>query len=199
LIASEALAQVEKMLDDLQFVHTEVDVALRQLNRAHQYVALRYRLLRETVPVAMVANLPLYRLESVLPRAVDIVSAMTSEGKVLWPEPLEHIRQGDSQWLATADDAGPIWIYRVGLSWFGIYPVPTLDDTLQLTGLMVPVDLTTGGDALVVPDAYLPQVIMVTAGFLMIASERAHQQGASLVMKGLGVNKVANEPNTSAA
>jgi hypothetical protein len=189
MLASEALIDVQTILDDAGFVHADPATALRMLNRAYQAVSIREGLLRETHAVELVPDVPLYRLSLVFPRFVAPVSA-DIDGIPVWPVALEDIRYGDPQWLATTAGDQPQWIYPLGLLWFGLYPVPVIEQTLQVTAVVAPEDLLTPNDPLVIPDAYLSAIIQVCAGFLVIASEKAYQQGMAWVARGLRVKRV---------
>lgn len=173
-------------LDDEAAIRTAPHtVFLRHATRAQQWVALRYRLLRETLPFPLFVNTPLYHLQTRYPRLVVVTHMTRSDGTPLWPVPFTSLRYRDTAWFSTLGP--PLYIYRVGWSYLGVYPVPSADDTAVLSGLMLPTDLTAMDSRLQIADAWVPHVVAVTAGLMMLGRERRYAEGVARIMKGLGL------------
>jgi hypothetical protein len=189
VIVAEVLAEVGKMLDDAGLVHADASATQRQVNRAQQYVAIRFRLLRQTQPIAVFSNKPLYEVPVVFPNLIRVVESDLNGTSTLWPIPAAMVRLSDPQWLSTLGT--PQWIYQRGLTWLGLYPVPMASGTANVTGIIAPDQLTTLGQSLQVPDAYLPRVIELAAGLVMLGSERAFAQGLDHITRGLQLKKSA--------
>lgn len=190
MLAAEALDEVAQMLDDPQLVHATALAALRHLNRAHQYVALRYALLRQTRSVQLHPSQALYLLPSVFPQFVRLLRADLQGVGPLWVVPMEVLRFGDPRWSVrpATPTHPPQWVYQGGLSFVGVYPVPVAHATMSLIAAVAPNDLLQPGQALEVPDAYTANVIEVCAGFLMLSAEKAYTQGLAHVRRGLGLS-----------
>jgi hypothetical protein len=191
----DILADVGRRLDDVHLAHASTDVALRLVNWVQQWVALRWQLTRQTTPVALIPNLPLYHLPTVMPRAVSIVR-VTIDAVPLWPVPMRALRDHDPQWLARPCDWGmaPMAYYvqgQGGILWMGFYPVPTQEDTAQVTALVVPEDLLDVSSPLVIPDAYGARVVETTTGLLMLWSERHMEMGLQTFRTGLDLKAMA--------
>jgi hypothetical protein len=107
--------------------------------------------------------------------------------------PLPQLQAGDPQWLfrAATLTQPPQWVYQLGLTWVGVYPVPIVAETMRLTALVAPPDVTLMSQPLVLPDAWVPRVIETTAGFLMLSSEKTYQQGMTHVARGLALSMLA--------
>jgi hypothetical protein len=192
MLASGALFEVERMLDDVGLVHADASVALRLLNRAQQYVSLRYALLRTTFPITLVPGTALYGLSAPIPRLVRFLSAEL-DGLPLWIVPLSVLALSDREWPAhqASPSQPPQWVYPLGLSWLGLYPIPAAVGTMSVTALVAPIDLVSSSSVLSVPDAWLPRVIETAAGFLMLSSEKTYRQGLQHVGQGLGLKEAA--------
>lgn len=182
---------VEFDLDD-QGLRFSDDLFLRQLSRAQQWIVLRYSLLRTTVPVTLIPGAPFYAVPTVAPRLVAVTRAQLSDGTVLWPVAFAHLRSRDPQWIVTPGT--PRHIYRVGWRYIGVYPVPTVADVLQVTGVVVPERLSALTDLLDAPDAYVPQVVELTAGLLVLTQERRYSEGLERIRVALGLPAPKAQP-----
>ena len=181
-------------LDDAHAVRTLPDAMwLRQCTRAQQWVALRYQLLRETFPLSLYTNTPVYALAATHPRLV-VITHITLNGTPLWPVPLASLRYKDTAWFATAGT--PSLFYRIGWRFVGAYPVPSTNATALMSGLLLPATLTEATSRLQIPDSYVPQLIQVATGLLMLARERRYQEGVARIRQGLGIRASAG-PRTS--
>ena len=181
-------------LDDETAIRTTPPtVFLRHATRAQQWVALRYRLLRETLPFALFANTPLYSLPTRYPRMVVVTHMTRSDGTPLSPVPYTSLRYRDTAWFSTTGT--PLFFYRVGWRYLGIVPVPSADETAIMSGLMLPNDLTEMASRLQIPDAWVPQLLQVTSGLMMLSRERRYEQGVARIMAGLGLRSAASAPS----
>ena len=186
MVVQELFALVMQDLDDATAIRTTPDaVFLRHATRAQQWVALRYRLLRDVFPFALFANTPLYQLQTRYPRLVVVTHMTRSDGTPLFPVPFTSLRYRDTAWFATTGT--PLYVYRIGWTYLGVYPVPSADDTAMLSGLLLPTDLTAMTSRLQIADAWMPHMVTVTAGFMMLGRERRYTEGVARVMKGLGM------------
>ena len=177
---------MQDMDDEHAIRNASTALFLRHLSRAQQWVALRYQLLRETFPLSLVANTPLYALSATHPRLVTVTHMTLSNGTPLWPVPLTSLRYRDTSWFATTG-ATPTLFYRVGWRYVGIVPVPNAATTLTLTGVLLPLTVTEMGAPLQIPESYLPELVMVTTGLLMVSRERQYQAGVARIMQGLRI------------
>lgn len=184
MVVGEALALIGAELDDPTFAHATPSVAIRQLNRAQQWVGLAYKLLREDSSVALITEQALVYWPLILPNVAGIIG-VSLNGAQLWPIAWKRLHLSDPAWLSTPGT--PQHWYRLGLSYVGFYPVATGAITITLTGVQVPTALTSGGDVLQVPDGFLPQVIQVATGLLLLGSERAYHSGLQMIATGLGL------------
>lgn len=185
LTPADLLDTIFQAVDDVSRIHSaDPLIGLRALSRAHQWVALRYRLLRRIYPWALRARVPLYARMDVCPRAVAILGA-TLNGEPLWPTPLDAVRYRDTQWLAT--QGTPALWYKVRWSYLGVYPVPSTAQTGTLTAIAAPLPLTLMTQALETPDGYADQLILTTTGLLLIGRERAVQEGLGKIAAGLNL------------
>ena len=177
-------------LDDETAVRTTPPAMfLRHATRAQQWVALRYRLLRETLPFALFVNTPLYPLQTRYQRLVVVTHMTRSDGTPLWPVPFTSLRYRDTAWFSTPGT--PLYVYRVGWSYLGVYPVPSTDETPVITGLILPTDLTEMDYRLQIVDAWVPHMVAVTAGLMILSRERRYAEGVARIMKGLGIRSGA--------
>lgn len=187
MIVGEALAEVGKMLDDPSFVHTEAGVAMTQLSRAQEWVALRYELLRQTVSLTLTADISLYHLPSRYPRMKRLV-AVDWGSKTLFPMNWKDLQVLDTQWIAHTQALR--YYYLWGITYLGFFPVPDANEIVNLTMVVTSQALTTGGQSLEVPNSYLPSVIRVAAGILRVILEH-DPAGIKMVQEGLGVARGA--------
>ncbi len=186
LVAYDLFTLVMQDLDDETAIRTTPSaIFLRHATRAQQWVALRYRLLRETVPFPLFANTPLYNLPTRQPRIVVVTHITPSNGTVMWPIPMSSLRYRDTAWFATT--GAPTAFYRVGWHYVGISPIPTTAETALLSGLVIPPELVESTTPLQVPEAWMPNVVLVTAGLMMLSRERRYQEGIARIMRGLGL------------
>ena len=189
---------VQQDLDDETAIRTTPPaIFLRHATRAQQWVALRYRLVRETLPLLLFANTPLYSLTTIFPRMVVVTHMTRSDGTPLWLVPLTSLRYRDTAWFSTAGTPG--FFYRVGWRYLGIVPVPSADETAIVSGLMLPNDLTEMSSRLQIPDAWVPQLAQVTAGLMMLSRERRYEEGVTRIMAGLGLRTATSAPSPQEA
>lgn len=189
-IVGDMLALVAAELDDPDKIHTTEAVAIRALNRAQQWVCLAYKLLLQNTSVVLIAKQGLVHWPSIMPNVAGVV-AIALNGAHLWPTPWDEIRLADPQWLAT--QGTPAHWYILGLTYVGVYPVASGSTTLTLTGMQVPTTLTAVGNTLQCPDAFLPQVVQVTTGLLMLGRERDYSGGLKRIASALGAHMQAQE------
>ena len=76
---------------------------------------------------------------------------------------------------------------RIGWTYLGVYPIPTVDETTLVSGLMLPTDLTEMTSRLQIADAWNPHLVKVIAGLLMLSRERRYTEGVARIMTGLGL------------
>ena len=171
--------------DETAIRTTPAAIFLRHATRAQQWVALRYRLLRETLPFALFANTPLYSLPTRHLRMVTVTHMTRSDGTPLWPVPFTSLRYRDAAWFSTT--GVPLYFYRLGWAYLGVCPIPTADETALVSGLMIPTDLTEMTSRLQIADAWSPHVVKVTAGLMMLSRERRYEEGVARIMTGLGL------------
>jgi len=192
LAADTLLDHVYATLDDLHRVHTvDAGIALRALSRAQQWVAIRYRLLRATIPVTLGAGIPLYPRLDGGAQAVTVLSASLN-GTPLAVVPLHALRVVDPAWLKTSGT--PTLLYCVRWSLWGFYPVPSASGYVLVGAVMAPIKLTTLTQRLEIPDAYADQVLHVTTGLLLCTREGALQDGVAYVQRGLNLGTAASRP-----
>ena len=185
---------VQQDLDDETTIRTTPHIIfLRHATRAQAWVALRYRLLRETLPFALFANTPLYSLPTRYPRMVVVTHMTRSDGTPLWPVPFTSLRYRDTAWFSTTGTPG--FFYRVGWRYLGIVPVPSANETAIVSGLMIPNDLTEMTSRLQIPDVWVPQLVQVTAGLMMLSRERRYEEGITRIMAGLALRSAASVPS----
>ena len=187
LTATTVYALIMQDLDDENAIRSASETLfLRHLTRAQQWVALRYRLLRDTFPLSLFANTPLYSLTAAHPRLVVVTHLTLSNGTPLWPIPLTSLRYKDTAWFATTG-ATPTLFYRVGWRYVGVYPVPSANATAMLTGLLLPSVPADMSSPLQIPDSYAPRLTLVTAGLLLLGRERRYAEGLARIATGLGL------------
>jgi hypothetical protein len=184
VIAGEALAQMAKELDDPGLIHHE-DMALIALSEAQRLVSWRFKLTRLTAPLTIVDRIPLYRPQVASDRCLWVLYASLA-GETLWPVPSHTLRYKDPAWMAT--QGTPEYLYRYGLTRVGFYPVPDADLTVDLTMLVAPARVVTLGQSLEIPESYLPRVVDVAVGMLLITGERAFQGGMARITRGLDLS-----------
>ena len=185
---------VQQDLDDEVAIRTTPStIFLRHATRAQQWVSLRYRLIRETFPFALFANTPVYSLPTRVPRMVVVTHMTRSDGTPLWPVPLTSLRYRDTAWFSTTGTPG--FFYRVGWRYLGIAPVPSVDETSIVSGLMLPTDLTEMASSLQIPDAWVPQLAQVTSGLMMLSRERRYEEGVMRIKAGLGLPTATPVPS----
>ena len=198
LTAENIFTLVQQDLDDETAIRTTPPtVFLRHATRAQQWVALRYRLLRETLPFLLFANTPVYSLSTHSPRMVVVTHMTRSDGTPLWPVPFTSLRYRDTAWFSTTGTPG--FFYRVGWRYLGIVPVPSADETAIVSGLMLPNDLTEMASRLQIPDAWVPQLVQVTSGLMMLSRERRYEEGITRIMAGLGLRTAMSAPSPQEA
>ena len=161
-------------------------IFLRHATRAQQWVALRYRLLRETLPFALFTNMPVYSLPTRYPRLVSVTHVTRSDGTPLWPVPFTSLRYRDTGWFSTTGT--PLYFYRIGWRYLGISPVPSAEETVVVSGIICPTDLVDMVSLLQIPQGYIPQLVQVTAGLMMLSRERRYEEGIARIMSGLGLS-----------
>ena len=107
------------------------------------------------------------------PARALLVRQVSLGGVTLWPESFEILRFSDGQWLSTSGP--PTHWYPLGITGLGLFPVPSVDGTAAIEGVIPPPRLREGGDALSIPDAWVPEVIQLACGLLLLGGERAFQ------------------------
>lgn len=183
--AGELVNLVTQRLGDLTHVRSPDPLALQHVSRAQQWVATRYRLLRQTMPLTLAANSTLYYLPSLFPRLLSVVSVLHADGTPLWPVRLSSLRYKDVGWIRTTGT--PAWYYRVGWTYLGVYPVPTVAEAVRITAYIFPLDLATLTSYLDISDNYVPQVTLFAAGTLAMTRERQYAQGGTWIREALGL------------
>jgi hypothetical protein len=177
-------------LHDPERVRTPDAVLLRAIGRAAQWVALRHRLVLQTYPLTLLADVPWYHLPTVLPQLVLMTDVATATGVPLHPVPMSRLRYVDRSWLRTT---GPLArYYRVGWTYVGFAPVPAVAATVAVTGLVVPAPAGQSTDSLEGVSGYDDSVIQVATGLLLCGRERTYKEGIARVRAGLGL-KVSQE------
>ena len=197
-VANDLFALVMKDLDDENAIRsTTPDLFLRHVNRAQQWVALRYQLLREVFAFPLYQHVPIYALVTVHPRLV-VITHMThvSDGTPLARVAMTSLRYKDTAWFVT--EGSSAFFYRLGWRYIGVYPVPSNNATATVTGLLLPATVTSMISRLQIPDSYVPHVSLVTAGLLMVARERRYGEGIARIRQGLGIAQAPQSPAPSA-
>jgi|ERR1051325_983379 hypothetical protein len=183
--ADSLFARISASFDDPLRLRAEVDVLLRALSRAQQWTALRWRLLSHGFPLETLEGVPWYHLGQRLPRLLVVTDVSGPEGEMLLPVPLTRLRYSDAQWLATQGRPGRF--YRVGWSYLGFYPVPATTAVMSVTGVCMPVQLTTPTQRLEVPESYADVLVRLTAGLLKLGREREYQEGLAEIQEALSL------------
>ena len=192
-VANDLFALVMQDLDDANAIRTpDAALFLRHATRAQQWVSLRYRLLRETFPLSLYTNTPVYALSATHPRLVMVTHMTLSNGTPLWPIPLISLRYKDTAWFATTGATATLF-YRAGWRYVGIYPVPSANAAATLTGVLLPATLTDMSSPLQIPDSYAPRLTLVTAGLLLLSRERRYTEGLARIATGLGLRAPAQQ------
>ncbi len=190
--AGPLLDQIAFDLDDEVRTRTSSpDIYLHALSRAQEWVALRFRLLRATFPLPILAQVPVYEVAQASPRLVSVTHVALA-GVPLWPQPLRTLRFRGITWPATTGT--PTHFYRIGLWYLGVFPAPLVDAVAHVTGVIAPPPLTHVRDQLVIPDSYIPQVRQVATGLLLIASEKASQTGLVRIQAALAITPREERP-----
>lgn len=187
--AGDVLSSIAKELDDPGFVHTHAHLALQQLSRAQQAIAMRYELLLATRPLELTPRNPLSHLPTIFPDCRRVV-AVELEGQALDPldwMDLQFIRR---DWYA--HEGKPWYYYRIGVIWLGVFPVAEGTETAEVTMVRSSAALLTLSDVLEVPDGWVPLVTKLTAGILRIVGEHDYATGLALVRQALGVPSAAS-------
>lgn len=186
---ADFLDRVSFALDDPERVRTPDAVLLRAIGRAAQWVALRHRLVLQTYPLTLLADLPWYHLPTLLPQLVLLTDVATATGVPLHPVPMSRLRYVDRSWLRTT---GPLArYYRVGWTYVGFAPVPAVPTTVAVTGLVVPAPAVQSTDSLEGVSGYDDSVIQVATGLLLCGRERTCQEGMARIAEGLGIQTAA--------
>lgn len=193
LTAQDVLTLVQSDLDD-QGVRFDTSLFLRHLSRAQDWVTIRYQLLRATFPLVTAAQVPFYAVPCTLARLVVVTHVTNSAGLVLDPVGLADLRYVDLLWAQTAGT--PAQFYRIGWRYLGLRPVPDAIDTLRVTGLMVPTPVTALTDVLEIPASYVPELVLVVSGLLVLSEERRYQEGLRRIREGLGIPARTPQPVT---
>lgn len=189
-VAYDLFALVMKDLDDENAIRTTTPALfLRYVTRAQQWVALRYQLLRETFPFSLYLNTPVYAFAATHPRLVVVTHMTHSDGVPLWPTRFTSLRYKDTAWFSTPGTPG--LFYRVGWRYVGVYPVPSVAETAVISGLLLPADLTDMVSRFQIQDSYVPHVVLVTSGLLMMSRERRYEEGIARIQQGLGIRPSA--------
>jgi len=178
-------------LDDQGIVFPDA-LFLRQLSRCQGWIALRYHLLRETVPVLSVPNAPFYAMPVIAPRMVVVTHMQRGDGTVLWPVPFAHLRYANPAWIGTTGT--PLYFARLGWRYVVLYPVPSVAEILQMSGTVLPAPVGALTDLLQVPDVYVPQVVLLTAGMLVVSQERRIPEGLERIRAALGIPSPQAQP-----
>ena len=181
MIVGEALALMAQVLDDPDLVHHQ-EIALLALSEAQRLVSWRFKLTRLTAPLTLSDRIPLYRPQDASDRCIRVLHA-SLEGNTLWPVPRHTLRYKDPAWMST--QGTPEYWYAEGLTRIGFYPVADEAVTVDLTMLVAPVKLVELGQSLEIQESYLPRVLDVTVGILLMTGERAFQAGMARITKGL--------------
>jgi hypothetical protein len=189
------LTRVSAELDDPVRVRTPDDVLLRALSRSSQFIAIRYRLLMQSVPLNVIPLVPWYHIVSLVPTMILVTDVTTSEGRPLHPQPFSRLRYVDRQWLATTGVLGRY--YRIGYTYIGFAPVPAAYETVEVTGIVVPASVTQVTEQIALPENYADTVIKVATGLLLITRERSYQEGLAMIAEGLGIQ--AQQPAGASA
>ena len=184
-VAADAVRSlVMSDLDDQGIVFDD-DLFLRQLSRAQQWVCLRLQLLRVTVPISILPLVPFYAVSTVASRLVIVTHVQRGDGTNVWPVAFANLRYADTAWIQTPGT--PRHFYRIGWRFLGVYPVPVVADTFRVTGLVLPGRLTAMTDLLEIPDAFVPQVVLLVAGLLTVSQERRIAEGLERIRAALGL------------
>ncbi len=192
-LASDVRALVLQDLED-QNVRFSDALFLRHLSRAQDWVNIRYQLVRTTFPLTTSAQVPFYAIACAVPRLVIVTHVTRGDGTTLWPVLLSHLRYADPAWAQTAGT--PQQFYRIGWRYMGLRPVPTAVDMLRVTGLVVPAPVTALTDQLEIPASYIPELVLVTTGLLIMSQERRYREGLRRVREGLRLPAQAPQPVT---
>ena len=191
LFAADLATIVQNTLQDPELLRTTPETMLRHLSRAQQWVALRYRLLRHTYPLPLVANAPFVDLFPLIPRLIVVTHVASDTGVRLYPFSLGRLRLSNPSWIATSGT--PQGYYRIGWRYLGLYPVSLTEATYQVTALILPPAFQTLTDVVSVPEAFTPQVAKIASGLLTIGQSRRYQEGLAMLRDALAVTAPATQ------